>query len=607
MLFSQSFHAPQRRPVLLASWGFVLVLMAQLSFAQKSQPLNLILKEEALPGVVWATIDESEVITGGSGYAELSSKKPMTADSKVQVGSVTKTLVAVAVLHLVAEKRVSLDSDLEQILPSLNWDNPWRDETPITLRHLLEHTAGLDNLRMWQFLNSAVSPDTPLEAAFPQDQDRLLRLRTRPGSQYSYSNMGYALLGLVIEKLTQERYEDYLNRELLQPLDMHDSSFSFITQDQDSRLAMGYLEAGVEQQSVPMFLRPAGQFTTTAADMQSLLGFLLGDGSLNGEPFIEAQHMESLGRPSTTDAYKAGLSMGHGLALARRDRHGVIAECHPGETFGFRAQLCLFPSEEKAFFYAVNADDENADYERFTQYFISALDVEPPPPTPVTPNAALEPYVGLYKLAPNNMAEFAWLDWVFNSVWLSVDQGRQGLVMHSLQGQERLLLPLGGGLFRDAERSVASHIFFGDEQTTLSYGLTTWKKASPVSLLLAWLSLAAGILGLLYIVLRGTWLSRPGTAMADNALLLPWICVLSFALPVYLYAGQPFLQFGELTAASALLAVISGLLPFSLAFAAYRLLRRSKPFLPDLFAVLSGLQLCLVLVFEGVLPLIFWR
>ena len=117
-----------------------------------------------------------------------------------------------------------------------------------------------------------------------------LRVRARPGSRYAYSNMGYGLLGMVIEKVTGQPYERYLDAQLLQPLGMADSTFTFVTQtgaQADPRLAMGYFEHGVAQPAVPQYLRPAAQFTTTAADMGKLAHFLMGDGKLQGKRFID--------------------------------------------------------------------------------------------------------------------------------------------------------------------------------------------------------------------------------------------------------------------------------------------------------------------------------
>lgn len=586
--------------------ALLLLFAATQARSDPKSPLQIILNEESLPGIAWATFDGSDTASGGQGYAQLDSARPIRATTRVQVGSVTKTLIALGVLNLVSQEKLHLDSSVELLLPELNWQNRWGDSAPVTVQHLLEHTAGIDNIRMWQFLNSAARADDPLIRAFPQANNDLLRIRTRPGRLYSYSNMGYALLGLLIERITSERYESYLERELLKPLGMHESSFAFITQDRDSRLAMGYIDNGVQQKSVPIMLRPAGQFTTTAQDMLHLLRFLLSDGSVDGKQIVAYSFMQRLAEPSTTDAFLAGLSRGHGLALAARDRHGVLGECHPGTTFGFRAYLCVFRAQGKAFFYAVNADSETADYERFTEYFIDRLNVASAVQQPAVPIRDLHSYTGLYKLAPANMAEFAWLDWMFNSVWLSVDHQRNGLLMNSVQSSRVLLLPLGDGLFRNAERTTASHVFLGPEGNVLSTGLTTWTKESPFKLVLGWLSLTTGLLGLLYVFFRGLWLVACGRIFGNTAILLPWLSLMSFALPVFLFSLQPFLKFGELTVASVLLAVLSGALPVSLMYALYYTWRSNKYALTDLCSFVAGTQLCVVLVVQGVLPIVFW-
>jgi CubicO group peptidase (beta-lactamase class C family) len=190
----------------------------------------------------------------------------MTTDKRVHVGSVTKTVLATGVLRLITTGRISLDTPVADLLPGLGFDNPWAASDPVRVRHLLAHTAGLDNLRFWQAFSLKPKIDTPLIEAFSRDP-ALLRVRTRPGSAYSYSSMGYGLLGLVIESVTGERYEHYLDSNLLRPLSMHDSTFEFVSQSSDARLAMGHFEEGQTQAAVAVYLRPAGQFTTTVADM----------------------------------------------------------------------------------------------------------------------------------------------------------------------------------------------------------------------------------------------------------------------------------------------------------------------------------------------------
>ncbi|WP_205720060.1 serine hydrolase domain-containing protein [Fodinibius halophilus] len=581
-------------------------MKAETNESELDDKIRKLLAEQKLTGIVWSGYSHDGPIMGAAGMANIANGIEMSVDTKVNVGSVTKTVLALGVLRLISEGRLALDANVEKLLPALNWQNSWGGATPIRVQHLLEHTAGLDNIRMWQFLNTKVTPDTPLSDAFTSSHDELLQVRTKPGNQYSYSNMGYTLLGMIIETVTKQPYEDYLKQSLLGPLGMNNSSFHFITQAEDPRLAMGYLEQGVPQPSVPIYLRPAGQFTTTAPDMLRLLEFMLGNGTINQRHFISPELMAMLGKPSSTKAFKEGLDIGHGLALASRDRHGVLSYCHPGTTFGFRAYLCLYPEEDKAFFYAINTDNEKADYERFNQLFIEQLEVKPVKQVKTTSVPKdLSDYTGLYVLSPNNMAQFAWLDWMFNSIWLSEQNGY--LVIRSLQQPERRLEAINTTLFRDTNRQLASHIFITNEEgIKLSNGLKTYQKASPFLLLINWVGLILGLLGLVYILLRGTWLVLHRKRTIPTALLLPYLNIVLFAVPAYLYFHQHFLEFGNKTAASISLATFTGMIPIVLLISIVLMIKNKPANKFDYLGLGALLQLCLVLVYWDVLPMIFW-
>src|SRR5690606_13076553 len=122
------------------------------------------------------------------------------------------------------------------------------------------------------------------------------------------------------------------------PIGMHQSTFRFVSQEgphADARLAMGHFEDAVTQTAVPLYLRPAGQFTTTASDMGIFARFLMGNGEIEGQPFIASHLLRAMGRPTTTEAAAAGLTdAGYGLGLNSRDRHGVVGNCHTGTTVG---------------------------------------------------------------------------------------------------------------------------------------------------------------------------------------------------------------------------------------------------------------------------------
>jgi CubicO group peptidase (beta-lactamase class C family) len=571
------------------------------------------LREEGLIGAVWATVVPGEpAATGAAGLKDARRGEPLTADSRIQIGSVTKTLIAAGVLRLVTEARLALDTPVATLLPGLALDNPWAASHPLLLRHLLDHTSGLDDARLWQVFSLEPRPETPLRASLGRGTS-LLRLRSRPGSRLSYSNTGYTLLGMVIETITGERYETYLDAHLLRPLGMLNSSFQFVSQtggQADVRLAMGHFENGVTQAAVPSYLRPAGQFTTTAADMALFARFLMGSGEIGGATFIDGRLLRAMGRPSGTEAAAAGLQAGYGLGLSRRDRHGVVGLCHSGNTVGYRAMLCLYPEEQKAFFVSMNADSETADYGRFDALLIRALGVtpaKPAAPAGVLPGVA--DWQGIYLPSPNRFATFAYLDAVLNFVAVGWDGAR--LHLKPFQSASKELTPAGGVLFRSHDRTTASHALLtsSDGARVISDGFQSYERVGLWRIGPLWASLAAGVSGLAYLVLAGVVrLARRSLNLAQPSF-VPFLGVMALVVPVPFFLGQSFLQLGDLTPASAMLALVTGVLPLTMSFGLWRRVRRGMAdwsAVPEVLAMSAVLQWTIVLAVWGLMPLRLW-
>lgn len=596
---------------------FLLLAVARLTVASESTTIQAdmerLLQEEGLSGAVWTLISPDGDSVGAAGLANADSDAPMTIHKRVHVGSVTKTVLATGVLRLITTGQLSLDAPISALLPGLSFENPWEASDPVRVRHLLAHTAGLDNLRFWQAFSLQPTPDTPLNEAFSRDPS-LLRLRTRPGSTYSYSNMGYGLLGMVIESVTGERYEHYLDTQLLKPLSMHDSSFEFVSQagpNADDGLAMGHFEHGRTQAAVAIYLRPAGQFTTTAGDMALFAHFLMGNGMINGESFIAPALLAALGQAQGTEAAVAGLPMGHGLALARRDRHGVVGMCHPGTVVGFRAMLCLYRSQGKAFFIAINTDSETADYNRMDALLIDTLDVagSTQPARALVAPEGMTDWQGFYIPAPNNMQQFAWVDMIFN--FIRVDWDGSHLRVKPFQSSARELVPVGNMLFRARDRTVTSHVLFrsDDGARLISDGLHTYQQVSWLRLLPHWLSLATGLVGLIWILFSGLVRVLTASLKWSTVVLVPFIGVSALLLPLPFFYLQSFLQLGDLTVASALLSLVTGLLPLSMIFGIamyFRETPENRPRLLDLLACMAVLQWTLLLFAVNLLPFQLW-
>lgn len=566
------------------------------------------LAEEGITGAVWGLDGGASTTFGAAGLA--AAGRPMTPDARVHVGSISKAVLATGVLRLATEGRLDLDAAVADVVPGMAFDNPWQATHPVRVRHLLDHTAGLDDMRLSQLFSLQARADMPLAEALAVGSP--LRVRSRPGSRFSYSNTGYALLGQVIEGVTGQHYERYLDDELLAPLGMGDSTFAYTTQvgtAADPRLAMGHFEDGKAHAAVPIGVRPAAQFTTTAADMLRFARFVAGDGRIDGAAFIAPALMRARARPAGTEAARAGLPAGYALGLGLRDRHGAVGICHGGDTVGFRAIVCAFPAHGRAFFVAFNADVEGADYARIRGLLVDALGVATPPrAASAAPATDLAAWNGLYVPAPNRFESFAYLDRLFGVRRVAWRDG--ALHVRPLQGGPLRLEPAGGRLFRQPGRVLPSHallvgddgarVLVDDNQTLARTGL------APLAAL--WASFAAGVLGLAYVLLVGAWRLLRRRPWRSDALRVPWIGAVALLLPLPLFLHQPFLQFGDLSAASASLAVVTAALPAAMlvGLARTRLAPRGRLRTADAMALIAALQWCAVLAAWGLLPVRTW-
>ena len=576
--------------------------------------VETVLTEEGLTGIAWALLEENgDVNLGTAGLRDNPAQVSFTVDTRFHVGSLTKTLLATGVLRLATQGLVELDAPASHYLPQLSFNNPWAETSEVTVRHLLDHTAGLNDAHIWQMFSERPEPDTPLIEAFP-DPKTQLRIRSRPGSRFSYSNMGYALLGLIIESVTGDRYESYLDQHVLAPLGMRDSTFAFTTQegkDADPMLAWGHVDDGSRYVASPIFLRPAGQFTTTAADLARFATFLMSDGVVSGQQFISRAMMRSRGQPFGTEASNGGLEAGYSLGLGRRDRYGVVGYCHGGNIVGFVAMLCVFPDEHKAFAYSVNTDSETADYGRLNELFVGSLGIaEATPPPTVGPAPDISQWHGRYILSPNRFQTFEYLDNVFGSIKIASDG--DFLTMTSLQQAPRRLRPTGDYIFSSGDRSTSSHVFLRGEagEYLLSDGFKTFEKVSTAYLAVHWISVLLGLAGLTWLFLAGLIaLLRYRSKVLQHPVTPAFVAISLLVVPIPFFMTQSFMALGDLTLASALLASVTLLLPvgmFLTIMRASKTWKSSRPGLLNGLAAVFVLQWCTVLIAVGMLPLRLW-
>jgi N-acyl-D-amino-acid deacylase len=191
------------------------------------------LAKHHVPGAALAVTDRGRLVYArGYGYADVAAREPVTPTSLFRIASISKPVTAVAILKLVEEKRLELDAKVFDILseypPQIKegetFDERQRD---ITLRHLLQHVGGWDRDKSFDAMFQSVRFAQQFDSPPPAGPDLVIRAMLRqkldfnPGEQYAYSNYGYCLLGRVIEKITGQSYEKYVQEHVLAPIGIH--------------------------------------------------------------------------------------------------------------------------------------------------------------------------------------------------------------------------------------------------------------------------------------------------------------------------------------------------------------------------------------------------
>jgi D-alanyl-D-alanine carboxypeptidase len=293
--------------------------------------------------VVW---HEAPVLVRGYGLADVPGNLPMRADHVFRIGSITKSFTAAAILKLEAQGRLGLDDPLVRHLPD------YTASSAITLRHLLTHTSGIaDYVDVSGFGTRQAEAKTPAElvAAFAG-----LPLEFAPGSQWSYSNSGYFLLGLVIEKITGRTYADFLQAEITGPAGLRDTRYCPDEQDYP-RAALGYkndhgrlVPADAAMMKLPF---SAGALCSTASDLVQWLA-ALSHGKI-GSP-------GSFARMSQPVVLTSGKTYPYGLGLAPRELEGHARVGHHGTINGFGCTLHYYPNDDLYLAVLVNTESEAA-------------------------------------------------------------------------------------------------------------------------------------------------------------------------------------------------------------------------------------------------------
>ncbi|HXR38462.1 MAG TPA: serine hydrolase domain-containing protein [Terracidiphilus sp.] len=316
------------------------------------------------------------------GQARQQPPQPVDAETAYNWASITKTMTAIAILQLRDRGLLPLDDPAVRYIPELRQvHSAYGPIDSITIRHLLTHSAGFRNPTWpWDCDDQANCDWQPFEPTQWSQVAAMLpytHIAFAPGSRWSYSNLGYVFLGQIIERLSGDNFEVYIDKNILKPLEMHSSYFDRAPWFLESHVSASYLRAGSKLTPQP-FNFDTGITTANSGlkapipDMVKYLRFLIGDPANKRYDFVlKRSSLEEMwtgvipttepGQPPTT--YTAGLhgaqpKMGLGFFIVESAGHRTIY--HDGDQGGFSSELLIDPAGHSASILAVNTTDTGA-------------------------------------------------------------------------------------------------------------------------------------------------------------------------------------------------------------------------------------------------------
>src|SRR6185503_13100016 len=287
--------------------------------------------------------DGKVVFSKGYGVADVAAKTAVNTDTVFRAGSISKSIVGIAVMMLVEEGKLDLNAKLADLAPDIRFDNPWEATDPVRLVHMLEHTTGFNDIG---FHHYPLAGDVPLAQAVQMYGP--YRSRWKPGTYAQYSNAPPVIVGYLVEKASGMRWADFTRTRIFEPLGMTSAHWT-LTPDIARRMSKSYSGANAsnEEPYVDIVGKPAGSLDVTPSDLAKLALFLINRGNVNGMQLLKPESVARIETTTTTIASQHGLTTGYGLGNFGRAGEKAVFRGHDGGIDGFVSSY-IYNAEHKA-------------------------------------------------------------------------------------------------------------------------------------------------------------------------------------------------------------------------------------------------------------------
>jgi CubicO group peptidase (beta-lactamase class C family)/D-alanyl-D-alanine dipeptidase len=310
--------------------------------------------EKRLPALSIAIIDGQKIVWAqGFGVVDPQTKRPATAQTVYRIGSVSKLFTDIAIMQLVERGELNLDAPITGYLPDFRPRNLFG--TPITLRQLMSHRSGL--LREPP-VGNYFDPTEPSLAATVRSLNST-ELVFGPKTHTKYSNAAIAVVGYLLEARSQQPFVAYLKHAVLDPLEMHHSSFEpepSIIQNLAKAEMWTYDGRTFEAPTFQLGMIPAGSLYSTVTDLGHFVSVLLARGKTDSGALLKPATLEEMWAPQFPNP--GGKVFGLGFVVSTLDNHRMVG--HGGAIYGFATTLDLLPEDKLGVVVTATKDVANA-------------------------------------------------------------------------------------------------------------------------------------------------------------------------------------------------------------------------------------------------------
>ncbi len=304
-------------------------------------------REWNVPGVAIAVVKEGKVVMAdGFGFRNIQEKLPVTASTLFAIGSCTKAFTATAVGLLVDEGKVEWDKPVRDYLPAFKLQDPVASQR-LTVRDLLCHRSGLPRHDLMWYGSSFSREELFSRLSYLESSKDLRYL-------WQYQNLMFMVAGILVEKVSNQSWEEFVRQRLLEPLTIREANFSVAESQQSPDYSLPYQEFNGQVEAIPFraieAIGPAGSINANVQDMAKWLIFNLSQGRYADKQVVSEATLKEIHSPQMVVPgplrFPEILYSSYGLGWLITPYRGHLLLSHGGGIDGFSALVALLPQDQ---------------------------------------------------------------------------------------------------------------------------------------------------------------------------------------------------------------------------------------------------------------------